>query len=60
MALMNEDFTRCGECGNAWFTSTRVALLAKTSTEEHITILRERIEFKCSKCGQVKFSGEDN
>lgn len=58
MAVFKEEFTRCTECDNAWFVPRRIVLLGKTSTDNHAVEMKERTEYVCSKCGQLKLEVE--
>lgn len=59
MGAMVEDFSRCTECDNPYFTIKDVVLIAKGSPTEGPQILRKMTEYRCSKCGNLEFKSEE-
>lgn len=56
MAIFNEDFARCTECGGGWFIMKEAVLIAKDSDSENPIEIQKGITYACEQCGHQQYS----
>lgn len=58
--LLKEDYARCSECDNPWFRPESVYVMARDSTFDTPKPIREKVQFKCTKCGHLQYESDAN
>jgi hypothetical protein len=59
MALMNEDFQKCSNCDNSWFTPRVSVVMGKTSIPDEPVIIRTKTDYECTLCYQIKYTKDE-